>query len=180
MTAVPDEPIVLESDRLRLRSLRPGDEARLASVFAAARDYFTAIGGQVPSAEDAAARELAGCASTEGRDVAVLSLIDTGADVGAVGWWRGNPEPDVALLGMLMIDPGHRRQGLAREAVGALEVWLAGTGVRALRTAFPYRRLELPPLVRALGFREMSIAEHAKLGLSGAGTSLWEKPIGGG
>lgn len=175
-----DDSIRLESDRLRLEVLRPGDEARLGAVFAAAQDYFAAIGGPAIAPGDAAAGELAACAATPGRAVAVLSLLDSGEDVGAVGWWNGSPEPGVALLGMLMIDPARRKQGFAREALGALEVWLAGAGVRSLRTAFPYRRLGLHPLVRALGFREMSIAEHTRLGLAGVGTSLWEKPIGAG
>jgi hypothetical protein len=34
------------------------------------------------------------------------------------------------------------------------------------------------PIVKALGFSEMSIAEHALLGLGGVGVSLWEKPVG--
>jgi hypothetical protein len=34
--------------------------------------------------------------------------------------------------------------------------------------------------VKALGFREMSIAEHQKLGMAGAGISLWQKPLAGG
>ena len=180
MTAFPDDSIALESDRLRLQPLRPGDEARLRAVFEAARDYFAAIGAGAPTPEAAAVRELAGCADTAGRAVAVLSLLETGEDAGAIGWWSGSPEPGVALLGMLMVAPAQRGRGLAREALDTLEVWLAGTGVRALRTAFPYRRQELHPLARALGFREMSIAEHAQLGLAGVGTSLWEKPIGGG
>jgi hypothetical protein len=31
--------------------------------------------------------------------------------------------------------------------------------------------------VTALGFREMSIAEHQKLGMAGAGVSIWSKPL---
>jgi hypothetical protein len=34
------------------------------------------------------------------------------------------------------------------------------------------------PVVRALGFQEMSIRDHQLLGLAGAGVSLWEKPVG--
>ena len=73
-----------------------------------------------------------------------------------------------------MIDPAHRRQGLAREALGAVEVWLAGRGIAALRTAFQRRRLAVHPVVRALGFTEMSIREHALLGLRGRG----DQPLG--
>lgn len=170
-------PLELETGRLLLRTLAPGHEARLQRVFEACADHFAVLMGQ-RLAPDAAAQELASCAATPGRAVAVLVLADTGEDVGAIGWWRGNPEPDRALLGMLMIHPAHRMQGLAREALAGLEVWLRGQGIVALRTAFQRRRLPVHPIVKAFGFRELSIREHALLGLGGVGVSLWEKPVG--
>lgn len=172
-----DARLELETDRLLLHTLAPGDEARLQRVFEACADHFAVLMGQRVSPE-AAAGELAACASTPGRSVAVLTRADTGEDVGAIGWWLGNPEPDRALLGMLMVDPAHRRQGLAREALAGLEVWLRGRGTVAVRTAFQRRRLAVHPIVKALRFTEMSIAEHALLGLGGVGVSLWEKPVG--
>ena len=170
----------LESERLVLTTLSRGDEARLQAVFDACRDFFQVLHAQPAPPPDAAAQELASAAAMPGRAAAVLSLADTGEDVGAIGWWRGNPAADRTLLGMLMVAPEHRGRGLAREALGALEVWLAGHGTVALRTAFPYRRVRVPPIVRALGFRELPIREHTALGMSHAGTWLWEKPIGGG
>lgn len=172
-------PLALETERLALRTLAPGDEARLAAVFDRCADHFRALTGAPGADADAAERELAASAATPGREVALLELLETGEAVGALAWWEGNPLPDRALLGMLMVDPAHRGRGLAREALQALEVWLAGRGVVALRTAFQRRRLAVHPVVRALGFREMSIAEHTSLGLGGAGISLWEKPVGG-
>ena len=171
-------PLELETGRLLLHTLAPGGEARLQRVFEACADHFAVLMGQ-RVAPDAATQELAACAATPGRAVALLTLAETGEDVGAIGWWRGNPEPDRALLGMLMIHPAHRLQGLAREALDALEVWLRGQGIVALRTAFQRRRLAVHPVVKAFGFRELSIREHALLGLGGVGVSLWEKPVGG-
>jgi GNAT superfamily N-acetyltransferase len=171
-------PLELETDRLLIHPLGAGDEVRLQRVFEACADHFAVLMGHRAVAPDAASAELAACAATPGRAVAVLTLVETGEDVGAIGWWRGNPEPDRALLGMLMIHPAHRRQGLAREALDALQVWLRGQGIRAVRTAFQRRRFAVHDIVQALGFREMSIAEHAQLGLGGAGVSLWEKPVG--
>lgn len=178
MSAGPHAPIDIETRRLAIRALGDGDENRLQRVFEACADHFRVLMGQAGPAPDAAAQELAACRATPGRQVAVLTLVDSGRDVGAIGWWAGNPEPDRALLGMLMIDPEHRKQGLAREALEAVEVWLAGRGIAAMRTAFQRRRFAVHPIVQALGFREMSIAEHAMLGLAGAGISLWEKPVG--
>jgi GNAT superfamily N-acetyltransferase len=176
---MPDPPLSLETDRLVLYGLETGDEARLQRVFDACSDHFAALTGERAPAPDAAARELRAAREIPEREVVVLSLQETGEDVGAVGWWRGNPHPDRTLLGMVMVDPAHRSRGLAREALQAVEVWLAGQGTVALRTAFERRRLAVHPVVRALGFREMSIAEHTLLGLAGAAISLWEKPVGG-
>lgn len=178
MSAGPDAPIDIETERLAIRALGAGDEERLQRVFAACADHFAALQGLPGPAPDAGAQELVACLSTPGRQVAMLTLLNTGEDVGAAGWWAGNPGPDRALLGMLMIVPAHRRQGLAREALEAVEVWLAGRGIAAMRTAFQRRRLSIHPIVKALGFTEMSIRDHQLLGLAGAGISLWEKPVG--
>ena len=170
----PTEPFrELETARLTLRACGPGDAARLQAVFAAAADHFAPAG---PGPE-AATHEITQAADEPGRAVALLTLSD-GTDVGALGWWEGRPEPGLALLGTLVVVPDHRGRGFAREALEGVEIWLAGRGVVALRTAFPRRRFAFHPVVRALGFQEMSIAEHQKLGLAGAGTSLWEKPVG--
>jgi GNAT superfamily N-acetyltransferase len=170
------QPAAIQSPRLRIHALRPGDEARLQAVFAAAPDWHAATGR--PADPAAAAHEVAGSAADAGRAIAVLSLRETGDDVGAVGWWLHRPEAGMALLGTLLVVPAQRGAGLAREALGALEAWLVEAGAAELRTAFPRRLLPLHPLVKALGFTEMSIAEHQKLGLQGAGTSLWRKPLG--
>ncbi|HEX8393127.1 MAG TPA: GNAT family N-acetyltransferase [Longimicrobium sp.] len=172
-----DAPLEIETDRLLLRTLGPGEEAALQEMFTRCADHFRILSGLPAPDPDAAAREIAGCAATPGRDVALLSLVQTGEAVGAIGWWAGNPEADKALIGMVMIAPEHRRQGLAREALSGLQVWLVGRGMRALRTAFQRRRLPVHPIVRGLGFREMSIRDHAALGLGSAGISLWEKPL---
>jgi GNAT superfamily N-acetyltransferase len=168
----------LETERLRLRALLPGDEPALQAIFERCADHFALLAGRPGPDPEAAAREVRAAAETPGREVVLLSLLDGGEAAGAMGWWEGNPLPDRALLGMLMVAPEHRGGGLAREALAAVELWLAGRGVRALRTAFERRRLGVHPVVRALGFAEMSIAEHTLLGLAGAGISLWEKPVG--
>jgi GNAT superfamily N-acetyltransferase len=176
--SAPPAPL-LETVRLVLLPAAAADVAAVQRVFERCADHFTALTGAAGPAADAARTELATAGETSGRRVALVVPSEGGEAVGALGWWEGNPLPDRALLGMLMIVPERRGEGLAREALGALEVWLAGRGIRAVRTAFQRRRLPLHAVVRALGFREMSIAEHTALGLPGAGISLWERPIGG-
>ena len=179
MSAADPAHLCIETDRLLLRALGPGDEALLQGVFERCADHFRALTGAAGPEPDAALRELRASAEAPGRTVVAITRLDGGEAVGVAGWWLGNPEPDRALLGMLMVAPEHRGAGIAREALEGVEVWLAGQGMRAIRTAFQRRRLAVHPVVRALGFREMSIADHTLLGLAGAGISLWEKPVGG-
>jgi len=167
--------VSIAAPRLRITTLAPGSEPRLRAVFDAAPDWFLATGR--PADPNAAALEIAGSAADAGRAIAVISLAESGDDVGAIGWWLHRPEAGMALLGTLVIASAHRGQGFAAEALGALEGWLVEMGVKELRTAFPRRVLPLHPVVKALGFTEMSIAEHQKLGLGGANTSLWQKPL---
>jgi len=167
-----------ETSRLSLRLLSPDDAPALQRVFEAAGDYFMGVTGRPEPAPDAAEQELRGCAATPGRDVALASLRETGEPIAALGWWAGNPEADVALLGMLLVAPNHRGRGIAREALEALEGWLAGRGIRRLRTGAATRDRRAGEVIPALGFERMSIAEHQALGLDMAHLALWEKALG--
>jgi GNAT superfamily N-acetyltransferase len=170
------EPL-FRTDRLEVHRLATPDAPRLQAVYEAASDYFRVLaeGGEV--GPETALGELRQCAAHPGRTAAVVSLAG-GPDVGALGWWAGHPAPEVALLGMLVVLPEHRGGGVAREALRGLEGWLAGQGISQLRTAIPYRRAAAvrAPL-EALGFTPMSIAEHTRMGMAGAGISLWQKAL---
>jgi GNAT superfamily N-acetyltransferase len=62
------------------------------------------------------------------------------------------PRGDRVYLGMLAVDPSHQGQGLARRMMAAAEAHAAGLGCRAIDIRIVDRRVELPPLYRALGF----------------------------
>lgn len=179
VTPDPTDPAApLETPRLTLRTLGPEDAPELQRVFSAAGDYFLRVTGRAEAEPDAAERELRGGAATPGREVALVTLREGGEPVGALGWWRGNPAPDRALLGMLLVVPEQRGRGIAREALGALEARLAEGGIRALRTSVGIRDYEAQDVLAALGFARMSIRDHQALGLQGATLSLWEKALG--
>jgi hypothetical protein len=168
-----------ETGRLVATPLRVGHDALLQAVFEGASDFFRRAPGEAGPDPDAAGQELRACAASAGRTVAVLLDRGSGEPVGAIGWWLGNPAPDVALLGMLMIVSGRRGHGLAREALQGLESRLAASGTRRLRTAVGGSAFEHHGLLRALGFEEMSIRDHTELGLGGAHLALFEKPLPG-
>lgn len=169
----------LRSLRLSLRPLtpEPGDAAALQRVFTAAGDHFLTVTGRPEPDADAAARELRACASTPGRAVALLSLADSGEPVGAVGWWARHPEPDVALLGMLLVIPEQRGRGLAREALSALGAHLAGRGMRRLRAAAGAGDERAHAILRALGFQAMDERRHIGLDRGRVMIALFEAAL---
>lgn len=167
----------IETPRLTFRPLGPGDEAVLQAALAAAGDYFPALTGRMGPDPEAAAREIRTAAATPGRDVALLVPRGGGDPVGMAAWWRGHPDPDVTLLGMLLVARGHRGEGVAREALDALEGWLRERGIRRLRTAAPTRDRRSAPVLRALGFELMPVRDQAALGLGGLDLTLWEKEL---
>jgi RimJ/RimL family protein N-acetyltransferase len=175
----PHDDLVARTPRLEIRLLGAGDEARLQAVFREAGDHFLPVTGRPAPDPDAAEREIRGCAASPGRDVAALVWRDTGRDVGAVGWWLGHPEPDVTLLGMLMVAMQHRQRGVAREALAGLEGWLAGEGITRVRSAASADDRRAQAVLKALGFREMNEQRHVGLDRGRLRLSMLEKRIAG-
>jgi GNAT superfamily N-acetyltransferase len=172
-----DDDTVFETPRLAAQLLGAGQEALLQMVFRAAGDYFERVTGRPEPEPDAAARELAACAANPARELALLTDRESGEPAVVLGWWRGNPEPDVALVGMLLVVPALRGRGLAREAVAGLEEWLATREIRRLRTAVQATAFADHRLLRKLGFEQMSVRDHTTLGLGGSHLFLFEKPV---
>jgi GNAT superfamily N-acetyltransferase len=164
------------SGRLEARPLREGDAMVLQSVFEAAGDYFLPITGRPAPDEDAAEREIRACASTPGREAVILYTVQ-GEPVGALGWWEASPEPDITLLGMVLIVPKARGVGLAREALGALERWLAGRGMTRLRTGVGAHDHQRQEFLRALGFAPLDERTHVSLDRGRMMIGLFERPL---
>lgn len=53
--------------------------------------------------------------------------------VGLIDAVRAFPEPDEWIIGMLLIDPSHRRAGLGARFVTAFEQWVRGQGASGIR-----------------------------------------------
>ena len=173
--AAPHESL-FTTTRLTARRLGPGDEEALQRVFEQAGDYFRPITGRADPEPDAARREIQQSGQAPGRAVALLQRHD-GEAVGALGWWEAHPEPEVALLGMLMVAEGARGAGLAREAVEGLETWLRARGIRTLRTGVGAHATAHHQLLRALGFESLEQRTHVSLDAGRLMIALFAKPL---
>lgn len=170
--------IRFETERLRARSLHAGDEDALQKVFMEAGDYFLNITGRPEPDPDAAKREIQACGSAPGREVALLTERESGKAIGAMGWWLASPEPDLTLLGMMLVVPAARRQGYAREVLQGLEVQLQEQGVRALRSAAGAGDQRTHEFLKALGFEPLDERKHVSLDRGRMMIALFEKPLG--
>jgi RimJ/RimL family protein N-acetyltransferase len=167
----------LDTPRLALRHLGPDDHQLLQGVFEAAGDYFLSITGRPAPNPDAAEREIGSSLSTSGRHIALISLPDGDTPIGAIGWWEGNPEPDVALLGMLLIVPDRRRQGFAREALAGVEAALSASGMRRMRTGVAAGDTRTHQILGALGFTPLDARTHISLDRGRMMIALFEKGL---
>lgn len=185
--------------RVELRIAGAGDVEALQSVFEGAGDHFLRVTGRAAPAPDAARRELSSASSTAGREVALIETAGAGvagaesdADrqpnasnsagarataVGALGWWAGHPEPDTALLGMLMIVREERGRGLGAEALRLLEGRLRDAGIDRLRTAVGAEDREASGFLEAVGFSSLDRRTHVDVDSGRLRIAFFEKPL---
>jgi GNAT superfamily N-acetyltransferase len=173
-------PPSLTSPRLLLERLEPGMEEPLQEVFKAAGDHFTTITGRPEPDPDAARREIEATSSVAGREVFLLRLRADTEAVGAVGWWEGHPEPDIALLGMLLVVAQRRRMGIGREALEMLEDALRRRGIRELRTGVGAGDSGRQQLLLNLGFVPLDERKHVPLDRGRVMIALFRKELGSG
>lgn len=154
------------------------DAEALQSVFERAGDHFLRVTGRAAPAPDAARRELASASSTPGREVALIEPTGAGhGPLGALGWWAGHPEPDLALLGMLMIVSEERRRGLAGEALRLLESRLRAAGIASLRTAIGAEDAAARAFLEAVGFVSMDQRTHVDVDSGRLRIAFFEKVL---
>lgn len=164
--------------RVELRLAESDDVETLQSVFERAGDHFLRITGRATPEPDAARRELGSAASTPGREVALIERGGSGPGaVGAVGWWAGHPEPDVALLGMLMVVAEERRRGIAGEALRLLEARLRDAGITRLRTAVGAEDRAASTFLEAVGFASMDQRTHVDVDSGRLRIAFFEKTL---
>jgi ribosomal protein S18 acetylase RimI-like enzyme len=185
--------------RVELRLAAPDDVEALQSVFERVGDHFLRVTGRAAPAPDAAQRELSSASSSAGREVALIEPVeaasrgtepvengqpatrkrggDPATPVGAIGWWAGHPEPDMALLGMLMIVQDERGRGLGAEALRLLEARLREAGIARLRTAVGAEDREASGFLEAVGFSSIDERTHVDVDSGRLRIAFFDKPL---
>jgi len=136
------------------------------------------LGGILPADQDAEAAahaELQAAAVEPARELALL--VAEGAPRGALGWWRGNPDPEVTLLGFLVVPAAERRRGWGSLALELMLAKLREAGTRSVRTAVPATDFAAHGFLRSQGFSEMSIRDHVAMGPTGLNLLLFAREV---
>ena len=118
----------------RLRQLSERDGAAVQELCERCGDYFRLHGGEPPS-KNAAAEIFASLppGKTQ-KDKFVFGVeTPTGALAGVVDLVRDFPENGVWMLGLMLLAPGERGNGLGRAAHAELVQWAKALGAKSVR-----------------------------------------------
>ncbi|MGW3497111.1 N-acetyltransferase family protein [Streptomyces sp. NPDC001020] len=106
--------------KVRIRDLEPDDEQDVLALFDAAGDWFTAATGQPAAPGDVQSLYYALPEGAAFEDKALIAVTVDGQIVGVIDAVLRYPTADACSLGLFLIHPAHRGQGLGRLVASAL------------------------------------------------------------
>lgn len=122
--------------RYTTRLLEPSDLRALQALFERSTDYFELVTGAPPRRDEAAQAYVAGPPTKQVHAKRIIGIFAGGqALVGVIDALTDWPHTATWSMGILLIDPAHRRQGLGTAVLHAYEQWAKSCGARRLRTA---------------------------------------------
>jgi GNAT superfamily N-acetyltransferase len=123
----------LEIPGYRTRPLSPEDAAILQSLLERCADYSLLVTGSSPGPSAAASLLADRPEGKNLRDKLVIGLFtETQSLIGVLDAVRDYPAPDEWWLGLLLLDPPHRGQGLGQRIYQAFESWAVKQGARSI------------------------------------------------
>ena len=147
---------------LILRPLGQTDAPALQSVYQAAAEYFVRAWGEPPPSQQALS-ELAAVHVNDAR--VLLGIFLTDALVGVIDLMFGDDEPPDVGLGLVLLAPEFRRQGLGSWSLRILEAWLArDTPVETITLFVPAQNHAAQAFFRATGYAYTGHTTRAVIG----------------
>lgn len=130
-----NQAITLPNASYTTRLLGPPDLASLQSLFDRCLDYFEIATGSGAHPDEAQRAFVAGPPSKEVSDKRIVGVFQDDVLVGVLDALKDWPEDGVWTMGMLLIDPAHRGNGLGTRVLDAYEAWCGSQESRTFRTA---------------------------------------------
>lgn len=149
----------------KVRPLQPGDEGLVQALLEDCADYFELVTG-LPPGPSAGASLLA--ERPEGRgpeDKFVFGVFAEPAGlIGALDVIRDHPHPRDWFIGLMLLSPPHRGQGLGRRLYLALETWAAGQGAQSILLGVVQQNERACRFWKRLGFEPIEKRPPARHG----------------
>jgi GNAT superfamily N-acetyltransferase len=147
------------------RLLAPPDLRALQALFERGHDYFELVTGAPPAADEAPRAFVAGPPQKSVNDKRVIGIFTADETlVGVLDALTDWPESGEWTMGMLLLDPAHRRRGLGRATLAAYEHWAAAEGAQRVRTAVVAQHAEGIAFLEDAGYERVSTLENYDAG----------------
>lgn len=137
---------------LQIREFVPEDEQGVQALFTAAEDYFVAATGDPAAPGDVQSLFYALPAGAEPGAKRLLVVVRDGQVIGLVDAVLGHPQADAAAVGLFLVHPDHRRQGLGDTISTALLEQARGSGIRLVTATTPIEWAAGSAFLESLGF----------------------------
>jgi len=158
------------------RLLTPEDLDDLQALFERGADYFEIATGKAPARDEARRAFVAGPPSKSVNDKRVIGIFAGEGDMGGVLDAMTNwPENGMWTMGMLLLEPAARGNGLGRAVLDAYETWARGQGAQSFRTAVVSHHEKGIRFLESAGYRPESTLSHYDAGGRRAGVIFLAK-----
>lgn len=123
----------LKDKAIEVRRISIIDEKVIAELLSKCHDYFQMVSGRKPNQEDISDFFNSLPPNKTLDEKCSLGLYQNNKLEGVVDIILGYPEPTIAYLGLLLINPKQRGHGLGKQIHSMLSEWLENNGITTIR-----------------------------------------------
>ncbi len=145
--------------------INPENMPELQALLVRCVDYYLLVEGRVPGPDAAQALQTEGPPGWDLKNKFMIGIWDQ--DQGLVGILEGMrdyPEESIFWIGLLLIDPDMRGQGLGRRIYTGFEEWSRSQGAGRIRLGVIEENARALQIWQRQGFEEISRSEPVHLG----------------
>ncbi len=146
-------------------SMVPEDMHALQALLERSADYFYLVEGQPPKPDDAIilSKECPPGWSTENKFLVGIN-DQNGRLIAVIEGLRGYPAEGIFWIGLMLVDPAQRGQGLGTQLMAEFEDWARRQGANQIRLGVVEENTKALKFWQRLGFEHYSSSEPVTFG----------------
>ncbi len=157
--------ILFSSDNETATWIKPENMPELQALIERSVDYFLLVEGRAPGPDAAQALQTERPPGWDLKNNFLIGIWDQGQSlVGVLEGMRDYPEHGIFWIGLLLIDPALRGQGLGRRICKGFEEWSRSHEVGRIRLGVIEENARALQFWQRQGFEEISRSEPVHLG----------------